>query len=799
MAYELLGKNFTPADVEPKVTGRAKYAEDFRVDGMVFCRLLMSPVPHGRVARIDTSKAEAMPGVVGILTADEVPSHPMNPILSNELLFVGQPILAVAAVGETQAMDAIEAIEMDIEPLEFIVDPLESLYPGGPNARGDGNSATRGMPIRTIKWTARDFAAESEDSLPVGEEVFEEWSYGDLEAGFTDAALVLDETFVTAANSHHSMEPRTNMAYWDGGRCHLFGSTQSQSFILPELARLMNVPEEDIRLVAEYCGGGFGSKGHAYPLMAIPALLSRKIDRPVMMRVSRAEEYFLGVARAGFQGRIRLGFRADGRILSADLRVVQDGGPTDGFFDFRSAAEYVATVLTPVAMRTRGVPVHTNTIPRGPQRGPGQNQIAAAVEPILDKAARQLVLDRLDVRKINAPHHDSVVEGRQVPVTSAYLVEALEKGAAAFNWEEKRARSGQRNGSKVRGVAIGQGFHNGSFAGFDGLVRLTPEGRLHIHTGVGNLGTYSHTATSRVAAEVLKCGWGNCVVERGDTNRYLPFNSGQFGSNTSGTQTRTAYAAAVDAVEKLKALAALDLGGEAGDYDIGDEKVFRRDDPSVALTYRQAAQRAIEIGGRYDGHEIPDNLNAVTQRAVAGLAGTGLVGVARDQLELGGVVPALAVGFMEIDLDIETGSYEILDYVGVVDCGTVIHPQGLATQIKGGAVMGIGLATLERIIYDPQNGLPGNVGLYQAKPPSYLDVPANMQWDAVDQPDFNNPVGVKGIGEPVMGAAASALVCAISDALGGHYFNRTPIVADMIVNAVSGREQSHRRLQVSTA
>ena len=799
MAYELLGKNFTPADVEPKVTGRAKYAEDFRVDGMVFCRLLMSPVPHGRVARIDTSKAEAMPGVVGILTADEVPSHPMNPILSNELLFVGQPILAVAAVGETQAMDAIEAIEMDIEPLEFIVDPLESLYPGGPNARGDGNSATRGMPIRTIKWTARDFAAESEDSLPVGEEVFEEWSYGDLEAGFTDAALVLDETFVTAANSHHSMEPRTNMAYWEGGRCHLFGSTQSQSFILPELARLMNVPEEDIRLVAEYCGGGFGSKGHAYPLMAIPALLSRKIDRPVMMRVSRAEEYFLGSARAGFQGRIRLGFRADGRILSADLRVVQDGGPTDGFFDFRSAAEYVATVLTPVAMRTRGVPVHTNTIPRGPQRGPGQNQIAAAVEPILDKAARQLVLDRLDVRKINAPHHDSVVEGRQVPVTSAYLVEALEKGAAAFNWEEKRARSGQRNGSKVRGVAIGQGFHNGSFAGFDGLVRLTPEGRLHIHTGVGNLGTYSHTATSRVAAEVLKCGWENCVVERGDTNRYLPFNSGQFGSNTSGTQTRTAYAAAVDAVEKLKALAALDLGGEAGDYDIGDEKVFRRDDPSVALTYRQAAQRAIEIGGRYDGHEIPDNLNAVTQRAVAGLAGTGLVGVARDQLELGGVVPALAVGFMEIDLDIETGSYEILDYVGVVDCGTVIHPQGLATQIKGGAVMGIGLAALERIIYDPQNGLPGNVGLYQAKPPSYLDVPANMQWDAVDQLDFNNPVGVKGIGEPVMGAAASALVCAISDALGGHYFNRTPIVADMVVNAVSGREQSHRRLQVSTA
>ncbi len=173
-------------------------------------------------------------------------------------------------------------------------------------------------------------------------------------------------------------------------------------------------------MVAEYCGGGFGSKGHAYPLMAIPALLSRKIARPVTMRVSRTEEYYLGIARAGFQGRIRLGFRDDGRVLAADMRIVQDGGPTEGFFDFRSAAEHVATVLTPVAMRTRGVPIHTNTIPRGPQRGPGQNQIAAAVEPILDKAARQLGLDRLELRKINAARHDSVVEGRQVPVTSSY-------------------------------------------------------------------------------------------------------------------------------------------------------------------------------------------------------------------------------------------------------------------------------------------------------------------------------------------------------------------------------------------
>ena len=161
-------------------------------------------------------------------------------------------------------------------------------------------------------------------------------------------------------------------------------------------------------------------------------------------------------------------------------------------------------------------------------------------------------------------------------------------------------------------------------------------------------------------------------------------------------------------------------------------------------------------------------------------------------------MPALAVGYMMVELDLETGTYEILEYQATADCGTVIHPQGLAAQIRGGGVMGIGMATLERVVYDPSSGLPANTGLYQAKPPSYLDVPSKMQVAAVDQPDPQNPIGAKGIGEPLMGCAATALLCAISDAMGGHYFNRTPVVPDMIVNAVAGRPQSHGNLQVNT-
>jgi CO/xanthine dehydrogenase Mo-binding subunit len=801
MAYDLLGKNFTPPDVHAKVTGKAKYAEDFRVDGMVFLKILASPMPHARVTSIDASAALAMPGVHGVLTADEVTTNPRAPgetILTNEPLFVGHPILAVAADTEELAADALEEIKVTYEELPFTVDPLQSLFPGGPNARSDGNVANLGLDLRTVKWTAQNFATASEGQLPMGEPVTE-WSFGDVDAGFAAAKVVLDETFVTAGLGHHSMEPRSALSYWQNGKCFLYGSTQSQSFPIPGIAQLVGVEPADLVYVSEFCGGGFGSKGGAYALMALPALMAKKIGRPVMMRVSRHEEYFMGSARPGFQGRVKMGFAADGRVTAVDLYVVQENGPNTGFNDWTSAAEAISIVYQPPAMRFRGIPVLTNTPPRGPQRGPGQNQIAAAVEPLVDKAAKQLGLDRVAIRRINAPDNSAKIGSMQGGVTSAYLKDALDRGAQQFNWAERQARNGQRNGSKVRAVGVGTAYHSAGGNGFDGLVRITPDGKIHIHTGVGNLGTYSHTVTSRVAAEVLKASWENCIVVRGDSRNHLPWNLGQFGSNTSFTMTRTNYVAAMDAVAKLKEIAAMDLGGSPDDYDIGGERVFAKSDAAKGLTYAQAAQRAIELGGKFDGHEVANDLNVMTKASAAGVAGTGLVGVAKDNLPRTGTVPALAAGFIEIELDVETGKFEILDYVGVADCGTVLHPQGLSHQIKSGAVMGIGLAAHERHIYDPQNGLPGNIGLLQAKPVSYLDVPATMQTAWVDMADPQNPVGAKGVGEPVQGCAAAALLCAISEALGGHYFNRTPVMPDMIVNAAAKREQSHKPLQVNTA
>src|SRR5262245_4566656 len=207
--HKLVGQNYTTPDLIAKVTGRAKYAEDYRADGMLFTKLLLSPMPHARVRRIDTRAALATPGVKAILTADEVPDlRGAEKALTNEPLYQGEPILALAAVDERTAAEAIERINIDLEPLPFVTDPVESLKPGSPNARVDGNvwitpppaaagggaPAQQGRPkVQVLKWTEQDFASAPEGGLPMGQAP-DEWTYGDLEAGFNSAAIVVDET-----------------------------------------------------------------------------------------------------------------------------------------------------------------------------------------------------------------------------------------------------------------------------------------------------------------------------------------------------------------------------------------------------------------------------------------------------------------------------------------------------------------------------------------------------------------------------------------------------------------------------
>src|SRR5579871_4630280 len=345
--HKLVGKNYQTADLYAKVTGRSKYAEDYRAEGMLFCKLLLSPMPHAKVRSIDTSAALAMPGVKGILTADDLPA-PADSLtdngtvihanklgergLTNEPLYQGEPILALAAVDELTAAEAIERIKLDLEPLPFVIDPLETLRPGGPNPRIGGNiwyrqpmappkpgerpSAPPPLQVKELKWTEAEFADAKEGRMPMGnlpDDPANSWSFGNLEAGFKNAALVLDETFVTPDTSHQCLEPRSTMAYWQNGKVHVYCGTQSLIQTVPAVARWLNIDPEKVVVVSEYTGGGFGSKGTSALSLIIPALLAKKCNAPVMMRISREEEHFIGRARPSLTGRMKVGFAKDGR------------------------------------------------------------------------------------------------------------------------------------------------------------------------------------------------------------------------------------------------------------------------------------------------------------------------------------------------------------------------------------------------------------------------------------------------------------------------------------------------------
>ncbi|MDG1995710.1 MAG: xanthine dehydrogenase family protein, partial [Emcibacteraceae bacterium] len=686
MAEKLIGKDFTPHDVRAKVMGTGKYTEDFRKDGMVYMKMLLCPMPSANVTSLDASEALAMPGVLGVLTADELPpvEEPSYPMLTNKPRQLGMPVCAIAAESEEIAAEALEKIKVAYAPQPFVLDPLESLYPGGPNALESGNVTGGGegdKPIHTLKWTARDFAEAGDDKFPMGAAPVE-WAVGDVDAAFADAALIIDEPFVTASSPHAALEPRSVLSYWENGKCFIHGSSQSQSWMMPGLARMMQVSLDDIVYIAEFCGGGFGGKASPYPVQGITAYMAKKINRPVMLRVTRAEEYHLGGTRPGFQGQVKLGFDAKGKMTACDLYIVQSSGPMRGSGDYSSAAGAMALVYTPTHMRFRGAAVVTNKPWHVSQRGPGQNQLATVVEPLMDRAANELGIDRVAIRDLNAPEADVIFTARKSTVTSMHLKEAYAMGAEKFNWEAKKKLSGQRNGNKVIGLGVGSAYHSAGSNGFDGLVSIRPDGKLYVHSGVGNLGTYSYAGTSRAAAEVLNCSWDNTIVLNGDSRHGLPWTLAQFGSNSTFTNTRTNFAAATKAKKMLQDLAAQELGGAADDYEVADERVFSKADNAVAMTFAEAGAKAIELGGAWDGTEYPDNLNDVTKAAMKIAAGVGLVAVCKDEMPKEGSVPGMAAAFCMIELDTDTGKYEILEMHNIADCGTVLHPQGLQQQLR---------------------------------------------------------------------------------------------------------------------
>src|SRR5262249_19169005 len=444
-----------------------------------------SPRAKGRA--LDPTRALRTPGVKAILTDDDLRKPAAGGTLGEnvqatvqgergltmEPLYQGEPILAVAAIDEKTAAEAIEAIEIEYEPLPFVVDVIESLRPSGANARTQGNvwvrpappaappaargaapaegargrgrGAAAGAPpppqIAVWKWTDEDFKAAGDGQMPLGK-ASDEWTFGKVDEAMKSADLVLDETFMTQSTGHQPLETRTAMAYWQNGKLYLHGSTQSTVQTVTSVARWVGIPPAQVVMISEYTGGGFGSKIPGSIFMCIPALLSKKANAPVMMRITREEEHFIGRARPGILARTKVGFRKDGRIVAIDMYTVCDNGPYDAQGDARSAGTTVSLAYQPETMRWRGLTVLTNTPPKTSQRAPGGMQGIGIMEPIIAKAARKLGIDQVEIHKINAPagkapFGPALPNGKQAYVTSAFVKEALDMGREAFKWEEK--------------------------------------------------------------------------------------------------------------------------------------------------------------------------------------------------------------------------------------------------------------------------------------------------------------------------------------------------------------------------
>jgi len=811
MANKLIGQNYVTPDLVAKVTGQAKYAEDFRADGMLFCKLLLSPYPHARVRSIDTSKALAMPGIKGILTADELPA-PADVVtdlgqriaantkgekaLTNEPVYQGEPVVAVAAVDELTAVEAIEKIEIDWEQLPFAVDPVKSLLPGSPNARLEGNiwgkpkPPVQGQPvtppaIEELKWTEAERAEYDQGRLPLGKTP-DEWSYGDVEAGFKNAALVLDETFVTPNTSHQTLEPRTAMAYWQNGKLYIHCSTQSVVQTVGSVSRWLHLDPKDIVVISQYTGGGFGSKATGTITAIIPALLSKKLNAPVMMRIDRETEHYIGGARPAMHGRLKVGFAKDGRVTALDMFVVNENGPYEPVGDTGQAGTQVSLLYQPLAMRWRGVSVLTNTPPRRAQSQPGGMQGIVLMEPILAKASRKLGVDQVAIHRVNAPEGKAVFgrpnpRGERPHATSAFVKEALDKGAELFRWNERKAQGGKRQGSKVRGYGVATSSFVAGSTGYDGLFVIKPDGRMYIQSGIGNLGTESMSDCHRVSAEMVGIPWEKVDLTWGHTGKNLPWSCVSGGSQTTHAHTRAAHAAGANAVKKLQEIAAKAHGGKPEQYTVANERVSG---PGGSMTLAQAAQKAIELGGTYDGHEVPEDVNNFTKTSAKALVGQGLMGVARDSYPHDGATHSFVAGFAEVEVDVETGKYHIVDYLAVADVGTVIHPHALGGQVLGRSMLGIGHAIGQHWVYDQHYGLPLAKRFHHNKPPTIMDAPQKMAWDALNIPDPETPVGARGIGEPPVAAGCCAVLNAIADALGDEAFKRAPVMVGTLMAAI---------------
>jgi CO/xanthine dehydrogenase Mo-binding subunit len=708
----VVGRPALRQDAPERARGEARYTADVRLPGMLHAAVLRSPHAHARVERIDLAPALALPGVRAALGPGEAHG------LADEAGFAGAPVAAVAADTFGQALAAVAAIEVDWEELEVVLDPDEAVRRG----------LLTGEPRRVER--------------------------GDVERALAEADVVVEATYRTQTVLHNSLETHQAVCEWLGDTLHVYISTQFIWGVRQEIAETLGLPQDKVRVVCEFMGGGFGSKNGPDEHTFVAAELAKRTGRPVRCALTRREEHTSAGNRNATIQRLRAGARSDGTIVALDGEFTNSVGwsgwsaPTEGPMRMLYACENVRTVTYAARL---------NTPPMKAFRAPGFAEGTFGLECLVDKLAAELDIDPLELRRRN--YADS---NEGTPFSSKNLAECYR--LAERHWERRHDVRAASDATWKRGVGMAsQIWYGGGGPPSYAWVRLGSDGRAAVITAMQDIGTGTRTAMAQIAAEELGLPLGRVDVVLGDSARG-PYASISAGSSTTPSMGPAVRAAAADAKRQVL---------------------------EIAAQRHHLEERVLDVRGGMvvsaDG-----NLSTPLEDVVGLLEDGQILGKgARGPNPTGMSVLTFGVHVVEVAVDVETGEVCVERVAAIHDVGRIVNPLGASSQVEGGIIQGIGHTLSEERLLDPLTGRVLTTSLDAYRMPTIADVP-EIVCEFVDLPDEHlTNLGSKGLGEPPIVPIAAAIGNAIRDATGAQV-HQLPISRDELLRALREAEARQR-------
>jgi CO/xanthine dehydrogenase Mo-binding subunit len=747
----LVGTSLPRQDGPDKVTGRARYAGDQALPGMLYARLVLSPYGHARILNIDMSAALSVPGVVAVFNAGTLGmaqadplSRAQSPLAQQEALWCGHPVAIVVGETEASAEDGAAAVEVDYEPLPVVIDPEAAIRPDSPPARSQGETEVAGGGHAAFPQAAAA-AAEEERSQNVLQTT--PLKMGDIEVGLREAEVVVECSYRTHPVHQSYMEPQsvTVAPSASGHHLVLWSSTQGLFNVRSAVAQALNMPERQIRVEPVPIGGGFGGKETL--LEPLAAAVASRLRKPVRLVYTRQEDLLAGNPAPQTVIAVTLGAKRDGTLTAIQVRMILDAGaypnPLAGFSGFHFASIYRCPNLD-----IRCDVVQTNKPGTGAYRAPSGPQAYFALESTVQELCQQLGMDPLRFRQINAltEGDPNIMRGRWPRIGLLECLEQIQQHPLWAQREQARQEGRDKSGPSINrgptGWKIGIGVAAGGWPGGTepaaALCRLEQDGSFTVVVGSVDL-SGSDASLVLIAAEELNLPAAAVSVTHDSTDS-MPYSGLSAGSKTTYTVGSAVLAAARDARTQVFTIAAEMLEASAEDMELRDGKVMVKGVPEKHVTLQQIAANSMGFGAPYEP----------------------VYGRGRSANRVSS--PMFAAHLAKVAVDPETGEVRVLDYVAAQDVGRAINLAEVEGQIHGGVVQGIGWALYEGMIYDENGQLLTSTLMDYALPQSQ-DMPAITPL-LVEVPSQLGPFGAKGVGEPPVVPVAAAIANAISDAVG---------------------------------